>query len=143
MHKAICQHFPWNRRDPNRKTSPVIGDNVGRTVLSLRKPLMSVQYTILTLFDAIHGSLVEIQTSNASPAGDMRQWLWIEGGVVTWLPVVAESTTLERFFDRAVLTQHGDCAELKWTGGKRDVLVLYPDCKLRPSFHSLLHQHLN
>lgn len=126
-----------------RKTSLVIGDNVVRTFRFLRKSPMSVQYTILTLFDAIHGSLVEIQTSKASPAGDLRQWLWIEGGVVTWLPVVAESTELERFFDRAVLTLHGDCAELKWTGGKRDVLVQYQDRKLRPSFHSLVHQHLN
>lgn len=104
---------------------------------------MSVQYTILTLFDAIHGSLVEIQTSKPNPAGEWCQWLWIERGVVTWLPVVAESTANERFFDRAVLIQHDESVELKWTGGKRDVLVLYTDRTLRPSFHRLVHQHLN
>jgi len=104
---------------------------------------MLVQFTVLQLLDAVHGSLAEIELAHPDmPRGECR-WFWIEANWVTLLHPVSEGTPFLRVFDHAVLIIDGQQGELRWPSGRCDVLMVDPDGTLRPEFQRLVHQHLN
>ena len=105
---------------------------------------MLIQYTVLLLLDASHGSLAEIElTQPDMPTDGKSQWLWIEGKAVTSLQVISDGHPSKRIFDRAVLTLDGVRGELRWPNGRSEVLSINPARALRADFRRLLHQHLN
>lgn len=105
---------------------------------------MSVAYTVLTLLDAAHGSLAEIEMAQpGQPVEREIQWLWIERNTVTSLKIIGSGHASKRIFDRAVLTLDGAHGELIWPSGRCDALSIHPDGGLRPEFRRLIHQHLN
>lgn len=105
--------------------------------------LMPVQFTVLQLIDAVHGSLAEIELAHRDMPRGERRWLWIEANWVTLLQPISEGTPFLRVFDHAVLTLDGTRGELRWPSGRCDVLAVDPDCTLRPEYQRLVHQHLN
>lgn len=105
---------------------------------------MLIQYTVLLVLDASHGSLTEIElTQPDMPTGSESQWLWIEGNTVTSLQVIGGGHPGKRIFDRAVLTLDGERGELQWPSGRSEVLSINPARELHPDFRRLVHQHLN
>ena len=104
---------------------------------------MLVQFTVLLLLDAAHGSLAEIELVYPNVACGERLWLWIESHWVTLLKPINEGTPSLRVFDRAVLKLDGTHGELLWPSGCCDALSFEPDSALRPEFRRLVHQHLN
>lgn len=104
---------------------------------------MLVQFTVLQLLDAVHGSLAEIKLAHPDMPRDERRWLWIEANWVTLLSPLNEGTPFLRVFDHAVLTLDGQHGELRWPSGRCDALAVDPDGTLRPEFQRLVHQHLN
>ncbi|MEO3714115.1 hypothetical protein [Roseateles flavus] len=99
---------------------------------------------MLQLFNAAHGCLVEIELVQLQALVDgARQWLWIEGNMVTVLQLLDGKLSEKRVFDRAVLTFDGVQGQLCWPGGPPDVLSIDASGTLRPEFQRLLHQHLN
>lgn len=104
---------------------------------------MLVQFTVLQLLDAVHGSLAEVELAHPNMPRGERRWLWIEANWVTLLHPVSEGTPLLRVFDQAVLTLDGRRGELRWPSGRCDVLAVATDGTLRPQFQRLVHQHLN
>lgn len=104
---------------------------------------MLVQFTVLLLLNAVHGSLAEIELVHPDMPRGERRWLWIEANWVTLLHPITEDTPTLRVFDRAVLTLDGVRGELQWPSGRREALSVDPDGTLRPEFRRLVHQHLN
>lgn len=105
---------------------------------------MLVQYTVLLLLEALHGSLAEIELTRPDlPADGGSQWLWIEGNTVTALQPIGSGSSSKRVFDSAVLSLDGGRAELSWASGRREALSVSPQRTLRPEFQRLVHQHLN
>lgn len=105
---------------------------------------MPIQFTVLLLFDAAHGSLAEIETVVADmPASGRSQWLWIDACSVTAMQLVSDSRPSQRVFDRAVLALKDTGGELRWPSGRCETLSIDPTRTLRPAFRRLLHQHLN
>lgn len=104
---------------------------------------MPVQFIVLLLLDALHGSLAEIELVHPDMGRGKRLWLWIESHWVTLLSPVNEGTPSLRVFDGAVLKFDGTHGELRWPSGRCDALSVDPDAALRPEFLRLVHQHLN
>ncbi len=106
---------------------------------------MPIQFTVLQLLDATHGSLAEIELAHPDlPAEGGTRWLWIESATVTSLQIVGSGgNPSKRIFDCAVLTFDGHHGELAWPSGRREALLVDPGCTLRPEFRRLVHQHLN
>lgn len=105
---------------------------------------MLIQYTMLLLLDASHGSLAEIKLMLPDmPTDRESQWLWIKGNTVTSLQVISSGHPSKRIFDHAVLTVNHKRGELQWPSGRTEILSINSARTLRPDFQRLVHQHLN
>lgn len=125
-----------------RRCAPAKGANANICIRD-NDGAMLVQYTVILLLNAPHGSLAEIELAHPGMPSGERRWLWIEANWVTLLHPVTEGTPTLRVFDRAVLTLNDMRGELRWPSGQRDALSVDPDGELRPEFRRLVHQHLN